>query len=72
VYLWPKITEDFHRPVEMLQSILESPTYDYECGDKLLGEPGDSYTASSAITIFVVKRGLSCAMPKETHNYSSQ
>jgi hypothetical protein len=72
VYAWPKITEDFRRPVEMLQSILDSPMYDYNCGDELLGEPGDSYTESSAVTIFVVERGLSCAMPTENHYYSSR
>jgi hypothetical protein len=71
VYAWPIITEDFRRPVEMLQAILESPTYDYECGDELLGEPGDSYTECSTVTIFMVKRGLTCAMPTETHYYSS-
>jgi hypothetical protein len=71
VYAWPIITKDSRRPVEMLQAILGSPTYNYECGDEVLGKPGDSYTEGSTVTVFMVKRSLTCAMTTENHYYSS-
>jgi hypothetical protein len=71
IFAWPIIGENIGRRVEDLDGLLAETSYGYNCGDALFGLEEEPVPHPQDLSIFHVRRSLSCGMPQEASYYSS-
>jgi hypothetical protein len=70
IFAWPMSGVNIAERVPALNGVLSEPSYDYNCGDALFGLEDEPVCHPPDLSIFHVRRNLSCAMPQEVLYYS--
>ena len=71
IFAWPLIGENIGRRVGDLDSLLAEASYAYNCGDALFGLEEEPVPHPQDLSIFHVRRSLTCGLPQETLYYSA-
>jgi hypothetical protein len=71
IFAWPTTGENLSQRVGNLDDLLAKASHTYNCGDSLFGLEEEAVPHPQELSIFYVRRSLSCEMPQEALHCSS-